>query len=71
MDSAADRFVHRFNVDGTIDSIRLQCFSTVATTRRESDLLAPEHLHLCEPEDLDRFQNWKRVAESAELLSSN
>jgi hypothetical protein len=52
MASDTNSFVHRFNPNGSIGSICRQCFATVASTRRESDLLTPENLHLCEPDVL-------------------
>ena len=66
-----EEFVHRFNVDGTVDSICRQCFATVATARRESELLSQEDHHICEPDVLDRFQHWKKAVESAELRHVN
>jgi hypothetical protein len=58
-----EEFVHRFNADGTIDSICRQCFVTVATARRESELLSQENDHICEPDVLDRFRHWKSLHE--------
>jgi hypothetical protein len=43
------KFSHRLNTDGTADSICHQCFVTVATERRETDLSNKEHLHSCNP----------------------
>src|SRR5579862_313619 len=42
-------FTHRFNADGTVDSICHGCFMTVATARREGDLHAVEQNHACDP----------------------
>jgi hypothetical protein len=43
------QFVHRFNEDGTIDSICRHCFITVATEVSESDLEPEEREHKCDP----------------------
>jgi len=45
-------FPHRFNSDGTIDSICPGCLITVATTDYEADLAASERLHVCTRRDL-------------------
>ena len=42
-------FSHRFNSDGTVDSICRECFITVASERRELDLGCKERLHSCDP----------------------
>jgi hypothetical protein len=42
-------FPHRFNCDGTIDSICDCCFATVATSSVEADLESSEVAHICEP----------------------
>lgn len=46
-------YAHRFNLDGTIDSICRQCFMTVAKARREADLEAYEREHLCYSEYIE------------------
>jgi hypothetical protein len=48
---AADgkRFAHRRNKDGSVDSICLACYRTVATAGSEEELLAAERKHKCEP----------------------
>ena len=43
------RFCHRFNSDGTVDSICRDCFVTIASEPRESDLGLEERLHACDP----------------------
>ena len=43
------QFVHRFNEDGTIDSICRDCFMTVATALSESALEHEERKHNCDP----------------------
>ena len=42
------KFSHRANRDGTIDSICLQCFRTVFSTRHEAALDEAERDHVCE-----------------------
>jgi hypothetical protein len=56
------RFPHRNNVDGTFDSICSRCYMTVASSRIEVCLIAPEAGHVCNPgrmmdvtQDLERF----------------
>ena len=41
-------FARRVNRDGTIDSICLYCFRTVATSHDESTLLLHEARHVCD-----------------------
>ena len=41
-------FAHRVNLDGTIDSICLYCFRTVATAHDESALLFHQAQHVCD-----------------------
>ena len=45
-------FVHRENSDGTIDSICLICFLTVATAQTEPELVSVEASHQCDPYEL-------------------
>jgi hypothetical protein len=40
-------FVHRFNENGSADSICLFCFATVASRPKEHELDAPEGDHFC------------------------
>jgi hypothetical protein len=62
-------FRHRQNSDGTFDAICLQCFRTIATQGRESDLAAPECLHVCSPCDLfDRVQLYDQTIETHEHM---
>jgi hypothetical protein len=44
----AGEFAHRVNLDGTIDSICLYCFRTVATSHDESALLSHQAQHICD-----------------------
>jgi len=43
---------HRKNRDGSYDSICLRCFATIATARREEDLIGPDRGHVCRPATL-------------------
>jgi hypothetical protein len=40
-------FKYRHNPDGSVDSICLVCFATVATCAREDDLVKGERIHVC------------------------
>lgn len=44
-------YTHRFNSDGTVDSICHSCFQTVAMARREAELEGIERDHVCDPEE--------------------
>jgi hypothetical protein len=50
------RFRLRQNWDGTLDSICLKCFLTVAHGRDESARALLEHCHVCDPLHLARFR---------------
>jgi len=41
-------FVHRHNLDGTVDSICTICARTVGSDEQESNLAAAEVRHICE-----------------------
>lgn len=41
------KFPHRHNRDGSYDSICSRCLVTVATSYKESELLAHEQKHVC------------------------
>ncbi len=49
------QFVHRLNLDGTVDSICRDCFVTVATSSFESTLEREERRHRCDPLLLERY----------------
>jgi len=51
-------FRHRFNQDGTFDSICLSCFQTIATTTYEDVLDALQEEHACADIDLYRVEAW-------------
>jgi hypothetical protein len=40
-------FVHRLNDNGTVDSICLRCFATVASLPKEPNLEEKENAHAC------------------------
>jgi hypothetical protein len=42
-------FPHRFNADGSYDSICTLCHLTVATAKTEAHLLQHERSHKCDP----------------------
>lgn len=42
-------FPHRFNSDGSFDSICTLCHETVARTKNEADLNQHERSHRCDP----------------------
>ena len=46
--SGTAEFARRIHLNGTIDSICLRCFHTVATSQDESALLFHEARHICE-----------------------
>jgi len=53
-------FSHRINSDRTVDSICHKCFATVATAKHESELLAEEELHACDPPMVDWYRRQLR-----------
>ena len=42
-------FAHRQNRDSSIDSICRKCYRTIASANIESELIAHEQRHLCDP----------------------
>ncbi len=42
-------FAYRTNPDGSIDSICLTCFQTIASEHSEDKLIAHEERHSCDP----------------------
>ena len=48
-------FAHRQNKEGTVDSICMKCFATVALSLREAEVEQREHGHRCDPEALERL----------------
>lgn len=51
---------HRTNPDGTIDSICPYCYATIGNAHWESDLERMEADHICDPEQLARFNESRR-----------
>ena len=49
-------FNHRPNTDGSVDSICLPCFLTVASGNDGEILAGIERQHRCNPEDLARLR---------------
>jgi hypothetical protein len=52
-------FVHRVNDIGTVDSICLHCFATIASLPKETGLEQNENAHSC----------WQRVQPTSETMS--
>jgi hypothetical protein len=50
-------FAHRYNPDGTCDSICSQCFQTIANVKDVAELPAVEGKHICDPHILKRFEH--------------
>ena len=48
-------FAHRQNKEGTVDSICMKCFATVALSLREAEIEQREQGHRCDPEALERL----------------
>lgn len=51
MDIMDGGYAHRFNPNGSVDSICRRCFTTVATEFNEANLDDAEGKHICNPED--------------------
>jgi hypothetical protein len=65
-----NRYIHRLNEDGTIDSICLRCFRTAATARAIESLAEPQLRHQCNNEHLfDFFQYERRQTEQHDAKS--
>jgi hypothetical protein len=47
-DQARPRFPHRYNKDGSIDSICSECLLNVASVRVEQELAHQEDIHICD-----------------------
>jgi hypothetical protein len=43
-----DQFLHRVNYDGSVDSICMCCFQTIASLRSGAVLADAEHQHKCD-----------------------
>ena len=66
----AHKFAHRSNSDGTVDTICIRCFQTVATVSDEAELAKIEQEHICDPTISAPFEYanlfYKKVEESEE-----
>jgi hypothetical protein len=51
-------FPHRFNEDGSFDSICTMCHLTVATATIEAELSQHEHSHECSPARLYQLSEY-------------
>jgi hypothetical protein len=51
------KFARRQNINGTADSICIQCFRTIGTASDLNELRIVETFHECDEDDLDRMQN--------------
>lgn len=61
-------FAHRRNPDASVDSICTACFQTIATEKREDNLIAYEESHSCDPYwelTRDRFDSRQRTSAQA------
>ena len=52
-------FPHRFNEDGSFDSICAECHITVATARSEAALSNYERSHMCDPVRLYQVSQYR------------
>jgi len=57
-------FPHRYNSDGSYDSICTVCLATIATAQNEWELARYESAHVCEPLDLYRMSQVGRDNQS-------
>jgi hypothetical protein len=55
-------FPHRYNPDGTYDSICSTCFLTIATVQNEYDLAEIEATHICSQVRLNHFGRYPFLA---------
>jgi hypothetical protein len=58
------KFAHRFNPDGTVDSICPRCFVTVDSAARELDLVVNEEQHICDPFLVARYEFFGKMLRS-------
>ncbi len=52
-------FTHRPNNDGSVDSICLRCFRTIASDKNGRSLDVMELQHECDPADLMRLEHFE------------
>jgi len=58
------RFPHRYNADGSYDSICTVCFITIAKARDEQELAQSEAEHVCDAVRLHQFGRYPSLAGS-------
>jgi hypothetical protein len=58
------KFAHRFNADGTVDSICPRCFVTVDSAAKELYLVVNEEQHICDPFLVARYEFFGRMLRS-------
>ena len=63
-----DRYPHRVNHDGTIDSICPRCFATIGSSTCEADLERLESRHVCEAARLRHYDEELRRAATERVL---
>jgi hypothetical protein len=61
MSSLSDdcQFFHRRNADGTLDSVCLECFQTVASATDTDDMEQFEYEHVCASEERAHLDEWR------------
>lgn len=69
--TAGVQFAHRFNRNGTTDTICRQCLATVATATWEAELERAERMHACDPWTLQRFNKSGRQEKRPSLVGSH
>ncbi len=68
---ALNPFAYRTNPDGSIDSICLTCFQTIACEDSEGKLIAHEESHSCDPQWVfSRAPVYSRQSTPARVLNS-
>ena len=51
----SQEFAHRYNEDGTHESICMDCLATITTVGSETELYQHESVHVCDPVNLNRM----------------
>lgn len=67
------QFAHRFNRNGTTDTICRQCLATVATATWEAELERAERAHACDPWAAQHFKSpsWQEMRPSLARSCAN
>jgi hypothetical protein len=63
MGHAIKSFPHRF-MSGVYESICPTCFRTVASNANEMELVYDEVKHLCDPTDLEKYEQLRTLPQS-------